>query len=108
MIISGGVNIYPQMIEDALVLHPKVGDVAVFGVPDPDLGEAVKAVIEPAPGVAPDEDLRAELMGFAREKLAHFMAPKSIDFIEEMPRLPTGKLYKRILRDAYWQQGAKI
>ncbi len=108
MIISGGVNIYPQMIEDALVLHPKVGDVAVFGVPDPDLGEAVKAVIEPAPGVAPDEALRAELMAFAREKLAHFMAPKSIDFIEEMPRLPTGKLYKRILRDAYWQTGAKI
>jgi fatty-acyl-CoA synthase len=102
MIISGGVNIYPQAIENALVLHPKVGDVAVFGVPDPDLGEAVKAVIEPAPGVAPTPELAAELMAFARSKLAHYMAPKSIDFIVEMPRLPTGKLYKRVLRDQYW------
>ena len=102
MIISGGVNIYPQMIEDAMVLHPKVGDVAVFGVPDEEMGEAVKAVIEPAAGVAPDEALRSELMDFAREKLARYMVPKSFDFIEEMPRLPTGKLYKRILRDAYW------
>jgi fatty-acyl-CoA synthase len=102
MIISGGVNIYPQAIENALVLHPKVGDVAVFGVPDPDLGEAVKAVIEPAPGIAPTPELAAELMSFARSKLAHYMAPKSIDFIVEMPRLPTGKLYKRILRDKYW------
>ena len=103
MIISGGVNIYPQAIEDALVTHPKVADVAVFGVPDPEMGEAVKAVIEPAPGQAPSDDLAAELMTYARERLAHYMAPRSIDFIEEMPRLPTGKLYKRILRDAYWQ-----
>jgi fatty-acyl-CoA synthase len=90
------------MIEDALVLHPKVGDVAVFGVPDEEMGEAVKAVIEPAAGLAPDDVLREELMAFAREKLARYMVPKSIDFIEEMPRLPTGKLYKRVLRDAYW------
>lgn len=103
MIISGGVNIYPQAIEDALVTHPKVADVAVFGIPDPEMGEAVKAVIEPAPGQAPSDDLAAELMTYARERLAHYMAPRSIDFIEEMPRLPTGKLYKRILRDAYWQ-----
>ena len=103
MIISGGVNIYPQAIEDALVTHPKVADVAVFGVPDPEMGEAVKAVIEPAPGQTPSDDLAAELMTYARERLAHYMAPRSIDFIEEMPRLPTGKLYKRILRDAYWQ-----
>ena len=103
MIISGGVNIYPQAIEDALVTHPKVADVAVFGVPDPEMGEAVKAVIEPAPGQAPSDDLAAELMTYARERLAHYMAPRSIDFIQEMPRLPTGKLYKRILRDAYWQ-----
>ena len=103
MIISGGVNIYPQAIEDALGTHPKVADVAVFGVPDPEMGEAVKAVIEPAPGQAPSDDLAAELMTYARERLAHYMAPRSIDFIEEMPRLPTGKLYKRILRDAYWQ-----
>jgi long-chain acyl-CoA synthetase len=102
MIISGGVNIYPQAIEDALILHPKVGDVAVFGVPDEEMGEQVKAVIEPAPGVAPTSELAAELMAFARGKLAHYMAPRSVDFIEEMPRLPTGKLYKRVLKDRYW------
>src|SRR6201999_2536127 len=102
MIISGGVNIYPQAIEDALILHPKVGDVAVFGVPNEERGEEVKAVIEPAPGVAPTPELAAELMGFARDHLAHYMAPRSVDFIEEMPRLPTGKLYKRLLKDAYW------
>ena len=106
MIISGGVNIYPQMIEDALVTHPKVGDVAVFGVPDAEMGEAVKAVIEPAPGQAPTEELAAELLAFARANLAHYMAPRSIDFIEEMPRLPTGKLYKRLLKDAYWKDRA--
>jgi long-chain acyl-CoA synthetase len=103
MIISGGVNIYPQQIEDALITHPKVGDVAVFGIPDAEMGEAVKAVIEPAPGLDPSDALAAELMEFARSRLAHYMAPRSIDFIEEMPRLPTGKLYKRVLRDAYWQ-----
>ena len=103
MIISGGVNIYPQAIEDALVTHPKVADVAVFGVPDPEMGEAVKAVIEPAPDQVPSDELAAELMAYARERLAHYMAPRSIDFIEEMPRLPTGKLYKRVLRDDYWQ-----
>jgi len=103
MIISGGVNIYPQAIEDALITHPKVGDVAVFGVPDAEMGEAVKAVIEPAPGVEPTEDLAQELLTFARGRLAHYMAPRSIDFIAEMPRLPTGKLYKRLLRDTYWQ-----
>lgn len=103
MIISGGVNIYPQAIEDALITHPKVADVAVFGIPDPEMGEAVKAVIEPAPGQTASDDLAAELMTYARERIAHYMAPRSIDFIEEMPRLPTGKLYKRVLRDAYWQ-----
>jgi long-chain acyl-CoA synthetase len=107
MIISGGVNIYPQAIEDALILHPKVGDVAVFGVPHAEMGEAVKAVVEPASGVEPDEALRDELMAFARGKLAHYMAPRSLDFIEEMPRLPTGKLYKRLLKDKYWE-GRKI
>jgi fatty-acyl-CoA synthase len=103
MIISGGVNIYPQAIEDALITHPKVGDVAVFGVPDAEMGEAVKAVIEPAPGQEPTDALAAELLDYARSKLAHYMTPRSLDFIVEMPRLPTGKLYKRVLRDAYWQ-----
>ena len=103
MIISGGVNIYPQAIEDLLVTHAKVADVAVFGIPHPEMGEAVKAVIEPAPGHAPTDELAEELLAYARARLAHYMAPRSIDFIAEMPRLPTGKLYKRLLRDAYWQ-----
>jgi fatty-acyl-CoA synthase len=103
MIISGGVNIYPQAIEDALVTHPKVADVAVFGIPHAEMGEAVKAVIEPAPGHAPSDELAEELLAYARAHMAHYMAPRSIDFIAEMPRLPTGKLYKRLLRDAYWQ-----
>ena len=103
MIISGGVNIYPQAIEDLLVTHPKVADVAVFGIPHPEMGEAVKAVIEPAPGHAPTDDLAEELLAYAKARLASYMAPRSIDFIAEMPRLPTGKLYKRVLRDAYWQ-----
>ena len=108
MIISGGVNIYPQAIEDALIGHPKVGDVAVFGVPDAEMGEAVKAVIEPAPGVEPNDELAAELMAYARGKLAHYVAPRSIDFIVEMPRLPTGKLYKRLLKDQYWAKDRAI
>ncbi len=103
MIISGGVNIYPQGIEDALITHPKVADVAVFGVPDAEMGEAVKAVVEVAPGQTPSDELAAELMDHARSKLARYMVPRSIDFIAEMPRLPTGKLYKRVLRDAHWQ-----
>ncbi|MDE2200557.1 MAG: acyl-CoA synthetase [Rhodospirillales bacterium] len=101
MIISGGVNIYPQAIEDALVTHPKVRDVAVIGVPDADLGEAVKAIIEPAEGVAPNDALAAELTEFLRARVARYMVPKSIDFIDEMPRLPTGKLYKQALRARY-------
>jgi long-chain acyl-CoA synthetase len=102
MIISGGVNIYPQEAENMLTMHPKVGDVAVFGVPDPVMGEAVKAVVRPADGVTPGPDLEAELMGFIRERLSHVKCPKSIDFIDEMPRHDTGKLYKRLLKDRYW------
>lgn len=106
MIIAGGVNIYPQEIEDALVLHPKVGDVAVFGVPNEDLGEEVKAVVEPAPGIAPSPALAEELLEFARGRLSRQKVPRSIDFTDAMPRLPTGKLYKRLLRDAYWPKKA--
>ncbi|GIK36111.1 MAG: putative acyl-CoA ligase [Gammaproteobacteria bacterium] len=109
MIISGGVNIYPQEIEDRLVLHPAVADVAVFGVPDPEMGEAVKAVVQAAPGATPGDALAAELIGYAREHLAHYKCPRSIDFVDELPRLPTGKLYKRILRDRYWgNAGSRI
>jgi long-chain acyl-CoA synthetase len=103
MIISGGVNIYPAEIEGVLLTHPKVGDAAVFGIPHPDWGEEIKAVIEPAPGVGPDEDLRDDLFSFCHGRLAKFKTPKSIDFIAEMPRDPNGKLYKRKLRDPYWE-----
>jgi acyl-CoA synthetase (AMP-forming)/AMP-acid ligase II len=102
MIISGGVNIYPQEIEDALITHPKVADIAVFGVPDPEMGEQVKAVVQPADGVTGDDALAAELIEFARANIAHYKCPKSVDFEAELPRLPTGKLYKRLLRDRYW------
>jgi long-chain acyl-CoA synthetase len=106
MIISGGVNIYPQETENLLITHPKVMDAAVLGVPDEDLGEAVKAVVQPAPGVEPGPDLERELIAFCRDNLAHFKCPRSVDFEEELPRLPTGKLYKRLLRDRYWKDHA--
>ncbi len=102
MIISGGVNIYPQEIEDALVMHPKVADVAVFGVPNEDLGEEVKAVVQPAPGVEPSDALAAEILAHAREHLAAYKVPRTVEFMAELPRLETGKLYKRLLRDRYW------
>ncbi len=102
MIISGGVNIYPQEIEDCIVMHPKVADVAVFGVPNPDFGEEVKAVVQPAPGLAPSDELGAEILAYAQDKLAHYKIPRSIDFEAELPRLETGKLYKRLLKDRYW------
>jgi acyl-CoA synthetase (AMP-forming)/AMP-acid ligase II len=102
MIISGGVNIYPQEIEDTLIGHPKVADVAVFGIPDPEMGEQVKAAVQVADGVPADAALAAELIAYTRDRIAHFKCPRSIDFEDELPRLPTGKLYKRLLRDRYW------
>jgi long-chain acyl-CoA synthetase len=102
MIISGGVNIYPQECENLLITHPKVADAAVFGVPNADLGEEVKAVVQPVAGVDHTPELAAELVAFCRAHLAHLKCPRSIDFSHELPRLPTGKLYKRKLRDAYW------
>jgi acyl-CoA synthetase (AMP-forming)/AMP-acid ligase II len=106
MIISGGVNIYPQEIEDCLILHPKVEDVAVFGVPNPEMGEEVKAVVQPAAGVEPGPALEQELLAFTRERLSHYKCPRSVDFEPGLPRLPTGKLYKRLLRDRYWGERA--
>jgi acyl-CoA synthetase (AMP-forming)/AMP-acid ligase II len=102
MIISGGVNIYPQETENVLITHPKVADVAVIGVPDEEFGEAVKAVVQPMPGVTPSEELAAELMAFCAANLSKIKCPKSIDFDPELPRHPTGKLYKRLIRDRYW------
>ncbi len=103
MIISGGVNIYPQETENLLITHPKVMDAAVIGVPDEDLGETVKAIVQPMEGIEAGLDLERELIAFCREHLAHFKCPRSVDFEDELPRLPTGKLYKRLLRDKYWQ-----
>jgi len=102
MIISGGVNIYPQECENLLITHAKVADAAVFGVPNADLGEEVKAVIQLMPGVPADPDTVAELIAFCSKHLARQKVPRSIDFESELPRLPTGKLYKRLLRDRYW------
>ena len=102
MIISGGVNIYPQECENLLITHPQVADAAVFGVPNEDLGEEVKAVVQPIAGVVADGELERELIEFCTKHLAKMKCPRSIDFIDEMPRLPTGKLYKRKLRDQYW------
>ncbi|AIG78078.1 Hypothetical protein AJAP_26155 [Amycolatopsis japonica] len=103
LIISGGVNIYPAEIEGELVMHPKIADVAVFGVPHEDWGEAIKAVVEPADGVEPSEELTAEILEYAASRLAKFKLPRSVDYLPELPRDPNGKLYKRKLRDPYWE-----
>jgi long-chain acyl-CoA synthetase len=103
MIISGGVNIYPAEIEAALGEHPQVRDVAVFGIPDEDWGEQIKAVVELDPGTKPGPALAQELLAHCKERLAGFKCPKSIDFTTALPRDPNGKLYKRKLRDPYWE-----
>jgi long-chain acyl-CoA synthetase len=109
MIISGGVNIYPQECENLLITHPHVADAAVFGVPNEDLGEEVKAVVQVMPGVAQSADTAEQLMAFCRSHLATIKCPRSVDFIDEMPRLPTGKLYKKPLREKYWSgHGSRI
>jgi long-chain acyl-CoA synthetase len=105
MIISGGVNIYPQEAENLLITHPKVADAAVFGVPNVDLGEEVKAVVQPMPEVTPGPELERELIAFCEAHLSRQKCPRSIDFDEQLPRLPTGKLYKKQLRDRYWGEG---
>jgi long-chain acyl-CoA synthetase len=102
MIISGGVNIYPQEIEDLLISHPAVRDAAVFGVPNDEFGEEVKAVVEPADNVDDAEQFEFELIEYCRSHLAHYKAPRSVDLCEHLPRDPNGKLYKRGLREQYW------
>lgn len=101
MIISGGVNTYPQEIENILICHPGVADVAVIGVPDDEFGEAVKAVVQPASGEGRDR-LAGEPMALCRDRLAGFKCPRSVDFVDSLPRHPNGKLFKRLLRDRYW------
>jgi long-chain acyl-CoA synthetase len=102
MIISGGVNIYPQETENLLSSHPAVLDVAVIGVPNDDLGEEVKAVVQPVDPGSAGPELAQELIDFCRGRLTHFKCPRTVDFVDELPRYPTGKLYKRLLRDKYW------
>jgi long-chain acyl-CoA synthetase len=96
------VNIYPQEAENTLAVHPKVADVAVFGVPDDEMGEKVHAVVELAAGVMPSAEVEAELLQFCRDRLAPYKCPRSLDFRDELPRHETGKLYKRLLKDEYW------
>src|SRR6201987_6160482 len=101
MIISGGVNIYPQEVENALAMHPKIFDVAGIGVPEAEMGERVKAVVQLREGVTPSDDLAAEIIAYIRDRIAHYKAPKSVDFVTELPRSAAGKLMKRILIDRY-------
>lgn len=103
MIISGGANIYPAEVEAVLLGHPLVVDAAVFGVPDDEWGEAVKAVVEPIDGVEGGPDLEKDVLAWCEGRLARFKTPKSVDFTRDMPRDPNGKLYKRKLRDPYWE-----
>jgi long-chain acyl-CoA synthetase len=103
MIVSGGVNIYPQEAENLLVMHPKLVDAAVFGVPNEEFGEEVKAVVQPAEGVTAGPELEAELIEYCRAHLASYKCPRSVDFDSELPRDPNGKLYKRRIRERYWQ-----
>jgi long-chain acyl-CoA synthetase len=101
MIISGGVNIYPQEIENVLALHPAVYDVAVIGVPDPEMGESVAAFIQPADGTVRGPELAQEIVGFVKSKIAAFKAPKVVRFVDSLPRTETGKLMKSQLKAKY-------
>ncbi len=108
LIISGGSNIYPAEIEAEIIVHPKVADVAVFGIPDDEWGEQIKAVVQPADGAVAGPELAAEILGSLDGRLARMKWPKSVDFIEEMPRDPSGKLLKRRLRQAYWEGQGRV
>ena len=102
MIISGGVNIYPQEAENVLITHSRVADVAVIGVPNEEFGEEVKAVVQPADWREAGPELAEDLIAYCRERLSPIKCPRSVDFERELPRHPTGKLYKRLIRDRYW------
>jgi long-chain acyl-CoA synthetase len=103
MIVSGGVNIYPQEAENLLVMHPKLVDAAVFGVPNEEFGEEVKAVVQPVDGIPSGPELEAELIEYCRARLAAYKCPRTVEFDAELPRDPNGKLYKRRIRERYWQ-----
>ena len=102
MIISGGVNIYPQETENVLITHPAVADVAVIGVPNEDFGEEVKAIVQPIDMNTVSPELEQELIAYCKNELSSIKCPRSVDFLEDLPRHPTGKLYKRLLKDRYW------
>jgi fatty-acyl-CoA synthase len=108
MIISGGVNIYPQEVENVLALHPKILDVAVIGVPDAEMGEQVKAVVQVRAGITPSDELAAEIIAYVRDRIAHYKAPRSVDFVGELPRSATGKLIKRVLIDHYTKRSTNV
>lgn len=107
MVISGGVNIYPAEVEACLLTHDAVADVAVIGVPDDEWGEAVKAIVEPSPGWSPGPELADALVAHCRDHIARFKCPRSIDFVDALPRLPNGKIEKRRLREPYWTGAAR-
>ena len=107
MIISGGVNVYPAEVDAALLEHPAVADVATVGVPSDEWGEEVKAVVLLAEGHAPSDAIAAELLAHVRARLAHFKCPRSVDFSNDLPRLPTGKIVRRLVRDRYWEGRTK-
>jgi fatty-acyl-CoA synthase len=109
MIISGGVNVYPQEVENCLATHPDVEDVAVIGVPHEDMGEEVKAVVQLRPGATAGPEIERAIIEYARSHIAHYKAPRSVDFVDALPRMENGKIYKRLLRDRYWQgHGSRI
>ena len=108
MIISGGVNIYPQETENLLTMHPKIMDVAVFGIPHEEFGEEVMAIVQPIDMTEAGPDLEKELIDYCREHLSHVKCPKRIDFRKDLPRTPTGKLVKRLLKDEYWKGEKRI
>jgi long-chain acyl-CoA synthetase len=107
MIISGGVNIYPAEVEGVLSSHPAVADAAVIGIPDPEWGEQVKAVVQVVDGTEPTTELAEEIVAFCRARLAGFKCPRSVDFESQLPRTETGKLLKRNIRDRYWAQAGR-
>jgi long-chain acyl-CoA synthetase len=102
LIISGGVNVYPAEIDAVLLMHPAVADVATVGVPSEEWGEEVKAVVLPAADASIGDDLAQELLEHCRTHLAHYKCPRSVDFADELPRLPTGKIQRRRVRERYW------
>ncbi|MEX2249742.1 MAG: acyl-CoA synthase, partial [Parvibaculum sp.] len=108
VIISGGVNIYPAEIDQEILKHPAVADAAAVGVPNEEWGEEVKLVVELNEGYKPDAAMAKELLAFAADNLPGYQRPRSVDFMQELPRMPSGKVLRRTIRDAYWQGDKKI